>query len=108
MMLTLIDFKKSTRPTKKYMVIFENDKQRTKTIHFGNAGSDDYIKTKDDTKKENYIKRHKKRENWKDPLTAGFWSRWILWNKKTLEESFVDTIQKHLNQKIYGIKLKTN
>ncbi len=45
-------------------------------IYFGAAGYSDYIISGgDDDKKRRYILRHKKRENWKDPLSPGSLSR---------------------------------
>jgi len=38
-------------------------------------------------KKAAYLRRHRKNEDWEDPRTPGALSRWILWNKPTLEES---------------------
>ena len=80
---------KSTRSDKKYMATFINN-GRTKVIHFGASGMSDYTKHKDDDRKKRYINRHKKRENWNNPMTAGALSRWILWNKKTLQSSIND------------------
>ena len=34
--------------------------------------------------KASYIRRHREKENWNNPLTAGALSRWLLWEKKTL------------------------
>jgi len=68
----------STRKGKKYMV-----KYNGKTIHFGAKGMSDYTINKDPKRKALYIARHRKREDWTNPNTAGFWSRWILWNKPT-------------------------
>jgi hypothetical protein len=88
-----ITLKKSTRKNKKYMVIIDNEK-----IHFGADGYSDYTKHKDDDRKKAYIARHKKNENWKKSgiMTAGFWSRWLLWNKKTIKSS-IDDIEKRFN-----------
>ena len=36
----------------------------TKTVHFGAAGMSDYTKHKDDERKQAYIQRHKKNEDW--------------------------------------------
>ena len=60
-----------------------------KTIHFGAEGYSDFTKHKDDARKDNYISRHKKNENWgKTGVdTAGFMSKKLLWNKPTLEAS---------------------
>ena len=62
-----------------------------KTINFGAEGYSDYTIHKDDERKNRYIQRHKARENWNDCKSAGFWSRWLLWNKKTLAASIKDT-----------------
>jgi hypothetical protein len=87
----LIGIKKSTRADKKKMAIFENLKtRRMKTVHFGQAGASDYTLHKDPERKKLYIARHKSRENWRDPTTAGALSRYILWNKPTLRASIQD------------------
>ena len=72
--------KKSSKPEKKLMAIFTLDNGRTKTTHFGSAGMEDYTKTKDVEQRARYLKRHRRRENWNDPVSAGALSRWILWN----------------------------
>ena len=75
--------KKSTKPEKKLMAVFSLDNGRTKKIYFGSAGMDDYTKTRDKAQKERYIKRHRRRENWNKPMSAGALSRWILWDKES-------------------------
>ena len=83
--------KKSTKPEKKLMAQFyPKEGNRTKTIHFGSSGMDDYTKTKDKEQKKRYISRHRPRENWNVPDTAGSLSRWILWNKETRGASIID------------------
>ena len=88
-----IKLSKSKRKDKKYMVEVDN-----KTIHFGAKGYSDYTIHKDPERKERYIKRHKKNEEWgkKGIKTAGFWSRWAIWNKPTLKASIKD-IEKKFN-----------
>jgi len=71
---------------KKYLVITPKGKK----IHFGAQGYDDFTTHKDEKRKNSYIKRHKKNEDWTDLNTAGAWSRWLLWNKPTLNESVND------------------
>lgn len=92
-----IILKKSTNRTKKLMIILPSGKK----VHFGAKGYSDFTKHKDVDRKERYIIRHKKRENWKKSgiNTAGFWSRWILWNKPGLASSIRDT-EKRFNFKI--------
>lgn len=87
---------KSTNPKKKFMIVTPNNK----IIHFGAKGYKDYIyysknnKIKAEKKKKAYIARHSVNENFNDPNTAGFWSRWILWNKPTLLDSVIDIAEK--------------
>ena len=89
--------RKSTNSSKKFMVIFEDGK----TVHFGAEGYSDFTKHKDEARKQRYINRHKNNENWgKSGIrTAGFWARWLLWNKPTLTASIAD-IQNRFNVSI--------
>ena len=73
--------KKSTKPEKKLMAVFTLDNGRTKTTHFGQAGAPDYTKTKDKAQRSRYLARHRRNENWNDPVSAGALSRWILWSE---------------------------
>lgn len=74
---------------KKYSVIYNGRK-----IQFGDKRYSDYTQHHDSLRKEAYIKRHSANENWDDPNTAGFWARWVLWNKKTIAESLSDIKKK--------------
>jgi len=83
--------KKSTNPKKKLMGVFSSsNSSRTKTVHFGQSGAPDYTKTKDKERKRLYILRHRQRENWNSPTTAGALSRWVLWNKESRSASIND------------------
>lgn len=84
--LKLVSIKKSTRATKKLMAEF-NDGTVT---HFGAKNYSDYTIHKDPERKDRYIARHRARENWNDPTTAGSLALYILWNKPTLEASIRD------------------
>tara|TARA_R110001632_G_scaffold227862_1_gene362679 strand:+ start:2957 stop:3256 length:300 start_codon:yes stop_codon:yes gene_type:complete len=75
---------------KKFKAVFYLDGDKKKTLHFGAKGMSDFTINKDPKRKENYLARHKVRENWKVPDTAGSLSRWILWNKPSLKESLKD------------------
>lgn len=81
-----VDITKSHRDDKKLMAVFYKDNKKIKTIHFGQAGADDFTITKNLEQKERYIDRHKKNENWNDAMKAGTLSRMILWNKPTVQE----------------------
>lgn len=72
----------SSRSGKKYTVRIGE-----RHISFGMNGASDFTMHKDPLRKRAYIQRHSKREDWSNPLTAGFWSRWLLWNKPTIEAS---------------------
>lgn len=89
--------KKSNRKGKKYMILMGEKMKH----HFGQQGYDDYTTHGDDSRKEQYLSRHRKRENWtKDGIhTSGFWARWLLWNKPSIQQSIKD-IEKRFNVKI--------
>jgi hypothetical protein len=94
---------KSENPKKKYkVVIYDNIKDKKKTLHFGAKGYEDYTIHKDVERKNKYIDRHKSREDWQDPFTSGFWALHTLWNKPSLQGSLND-IKKNFN-----IKIKNN
>ncbi len=95
-----IILQKSTNTDKKFVAIIGN-----KSVHFGAKGYSDYTLHKDKERMFRYENRHRKRENWtKSGLkTAGFWSKWILWNKPSLLGSIKDT-EKRFNIKIKYIK----
>ena len=50
----------------------------------------DYTKHKDPSRKQRYMNRHKSREDWTKPMSAGALSRYILWNKPTLKDYSLD------------------
>ena len=63
-----------------------------KIVKFGAMGYSDFTKHKDDERKKRYIQRHSMNENWRASgiNTPGFWSRWLLWNKPTIRDSYLD------------------
>ena len=78
--------KKSNNKDKKYDATIDGKK----TISFGAKGYSDFTLSQDKQKKEAYIARHKKNEDWSDPETAGFYAKHLLWNKPTFQASFKD------------------
>lgn len=86
---TKVRLTRSQREGKKYTAVVERPDGTRRTVHFGAAGMSDYTRHKDPARKSNYIARHKKREDWtaSGVQTAGFWSRWLLWNKPTISAS---------------------
>ena len=92
---------KSKKPDKKYDARIDGKK----TASFDQKGASDFTKHKNTERKERYIDRHKKNEDWTKSgvKTAGFWSRHILWAKPTLKQS-IDDINKRF--KNLNVKMK--
>lgn len=104
-MFKLVSVEKSNKENKKLKAIFEDKETgKEKTIHFGdsryrdwillnNKKSKFYIENKEEREKvkENYLKRHAKdlltEKASKTGMSAGSLSFYLLWNKKTLDES---------------------
>lgn len=84
----------STDSTHKYFIITSSGRK----LNFGRKGYEDFTIHKDSERKQRYIDRHQKRETWgKSGIdTAGFWSRWLLWNKPTIKESYEDIKKRFL------------
>ena len=78
----------SDKPKKKYFIVTKNDKR----VYFGASGYSDFTIHRDEERKQRYINRHKNNEDWnKSGIdTAGFWSRWLLCNKATIKDSYID------------------
>ena len=70
---------KSPKAGKKWRAIFQTETGREKHTDFGAAGMEDFTQHHDLQRRENYLSRHKARENWNDPSTAAALSRWLLW-----------------------------
>jgi hypothetical protein len=84
--LKLLKIVKSPNKKKKYRAYFSSGKH----TDFGAVGYQDYTKHKDPERKKRYMSRHRKRENWKSPTTAGALSLYVLWNKPTFRASVAD------------------
>ena len=102
----IVRIEESTKSEKKLMAVFTKPNGRTKTTHFGARGMSDYTQHKDPKRMKNYLARHGGMgEDWNDPTSAGALSRWILWGKPSLRESFND-YKKRFN--IEGVMAVTN
>lgn len=77
-----IVLEKLKKGPKKFRVTMENGRR----VEFGAKGYSDYTLHGDYNRMQRYLKRHKKREDWskRGIYTAGFWSRWLLWSKPSL------------------------
>lgn len=94
--MKLISITASDKPDKKLMAKFENN-GRTKTIHFGQKGADDYTITKDKEQRDRYRQRHKKDLDTNDPTRAGYLSYYILWGDSTSRQKNISDYKKRFN-----------
>lgn len=102
--LYITDNKTDTNKNKRLIAIFFNDTTGDyKKIYFGLKNSKGtFYDINDENKKNNYIKRHSKmNEDWNNPMTAGWLSRFVLWSVYG-EDNLYDYLTNKL--KPYGIK----
>ena len=88
-------YKSIDRPEKKFYIITNDNKK----VYFGAAGYEDFTTHKDEARKQRYIARHKKNEDWDDINSPAFWSRFYLWEKPTKKEAY-ENIKKILKKYI--------
>jgi len=88
--MKLLGVHQSDKPGKKMYAELQKDSGRTKRVYFGQAGASDFTLNKNPQRKQNYITRHQATEDWSNPETAGFWSRWVLWNYTNKADSIAD------------------
>jgi hypothetical protein len=98
----------STRKDKKFMVTVFKPDGRRRTVHFGgfnvkkNEFYEDYTIHKDRERYKRYLQRHRDKEDWtiSGVFSAGFWSRWLLWNQPGLQKSITDLSKRFPSIKI--------
>jgi hypothetical protein len=89
-MISLISIKKYVGSgNSRYTAVFSYH-GKNKKVNFGDRRYDNYTIHKNDERKRLYLLRHSKNEDWNNPMSAGSLSRFMLWNKKTLNESIED------------------
>lgn len=93
--LKLMSIKRSPKVDKKFVATFIAENGRSKQVHFGAKGYQNYggigkERHLDLDRKKRYIARHQAKENWSKPDAPGTLSRYILWNKDTFNESLED------------------
>lgn len=97
--------RKSIKPDKKFMITYINDDtNRKNNIFFGSEGYTDYLISKNENQRRNYINRHKKNEDWFNIYSRGFWSRFLLWGPYTDIENNIKYIEEKFLIKIHYIK----
>lgn len=105
--ITSVRIEESPNKEKKMVAyFFDEEGKKVRTTHFGARGMSDFTQHKDPKRMKRYLARHSKMgEDWKDPTTAGALSRWILWGKPSLRESFNDYKKKF---RLEGVMTVTN
>ena len=88
------------QPSKKADKKFDAIIDGKKTVSFGSSKHSDFTKHGSEVRKNAYIQRHKTRENWNDPTTAGALSKHVLWNKPSISASVKDMDKQFKNYKI--------
>jgi len=84
--LKLVKIVKSPKTEKKLRAYFSDGTH----TDFGAKGYSDFTLHKDPERRDRYDNRHKRREDWNNPKTAGSLSKWVLWNKPSLKASISD------------------
>ena len=85
---------KSHLPEKKFDAIFSEEGKPTHIVSFGSSRYQDFTQHKDLHRRTLYINRHKKNEDWNDPMSAGALSRFILWGSSTNMNENIATYKK--------------
>lgn len=114
--------KKNPTPVKKWRVTLEDGTK----VDFGQRGYSDYTIHKNPMRMRSYVRRHggripssverledpalvqkamlsvrrSSREDWSDPRTPGFWSRWLLWSQPTIDDA------KRTIKELFGYTIK--
>lgn len=102
--MRLLDVKPSPKEDKKYMAIFCTCEGPTKCcdtnrkkVHFGAKNSSTYLDHKDENKRKAYIARHKVREDFNNPMTAGSLAKNLLWGPTTSLKENIKLFKKKFN-----------
>ena len=89
-----VNIQKSTRDDKRLMATFTSPDNKKSITHFGyssgNKTASTYLEHGDDKKKLAWLKRHSVRGTFNDYKSPSALARWILWNRKTFDESLKD------------------
>ena len=80
----------STKKDKRYTATFKDGKK----INFGSKGGKTYIDSATQQTKDAWIARHKVRERWNDPRTAGSLAKHILWGDSKSVKENIKTFKK--------------
>jgi hypothetical protein len=88
-------YKSIDKDGKKFYIITNDNKK----VYFGAAGYEDFTTHKDEARKQRYITRHKKNEDWNKTgiNTPGFWSYHYLWEYPTKKQAYENIKKIYIN-----------
>ena len=95
--MKLLTISPSDKDTKKFKAVFETEKGKTKTTHFGQKTADDYTLTHSKEQRERYRTRHAKDLETNDPTKAGYLSYYVLWGDSTSMATNISNYKKKFN-----------
>ena len=81
-------------------VFYDNDKNKIKTVHFGDNRYQDFTQHHDENRRASYVSRHSPNEDWTDYMSAGALSYFILWYDKDIDVA-IHKYLKRFNLKAY-------
>jgi len=88
--------KPSDSKNKKFDAVFIRGNEYM-IVSFGSKPYQDFTQHHDENRRRLYLLRHRSRENWETPFTAGSLSRWVLWGD-----------HKNINDNIKAFKKRFN
>ena len=94
--MTKLQILKSDKSEKKYKAVFTKYDGKTKTIHFGASGYQDYTQHHNKDRRTLYRRRHEKYLKG-DPMRAGYLSYYILWENSTNIQTNIRSFKNKFN-----------
>lgn len=91
------ELERATDGKHKWVGVFTDADGKETRVPFGAVGYQDFTQHHNRVRRSMYLLRHRKNENWNDPMTAGALSRWLLWGDVPHLETNVRTFKKRFN-----------
>ena len=91
-----LQISESDNSKKKYKAIFTKNDGKTKTVHFGASGYEDYTQHHNKDRRVLYRQRHEK-DLKGDPMRAGYLSYYILWGNNVNMQSNIRSFKNKFN-----------
>jgi hypothetical protein len=94
--MIILQISTSDKSEKKFKAIFTKPDGKTKTVHFGASGYQDYTQHHNKDRRVLYRQRHEK-DLKGDPLRAGYLSYYILWGNSTNMQTNIRSFKHKFN-----------